>query len=262
MRLKESISLTIAALVISAGAARGNEADAAAQANNPLANMKAFNVHDYYVGDYTEALPDSGNQFWLRYAQPLKIKETTWLMRASLPINSFSTPSEFGLGDFNIFAAYLIPMKNPALSVGVGPQLTAPTATADALGTDKWSAGFAHILFDARSKKIQWGYLLTWHHSFAGDSDARDVHAGAFQYFGFYQLGKGHYLRTAPICAFDLDSDGYTIPIGLGYGKVMKKGSTVYNAFIEPQYSVIDEGPNPWPQWQIFVGLNMQFLGK
>jgi len=102
-----------------------------------------------------------------------------------------------------------------------------------------------HVLFDGRSKKIQWGYLFTWQHSFAGDSDVNYVNTGAFQYFVFYQLGKGHYLRSAPVCAFDLRTEAYTIPVGLGYGKVMKKGNTVYNAFIEPQVSLIDEGPNP-----------------
>jgi hypothetical protein len=234
----------------------------AAQANNPLANMKALNFHNYYIPSYTEPAPDSGNQFWLRYAQPMKIGNTMWLNRASLPITGYSNPDEFGLGDFNIFSAYLIPTKNPAVSFGIGPQLTVPTATATALGTDKWSAGLANILFDGRSKKIQYGYLLTWQHSFAGKSDARDVNLAAFQYFVFYQLRQGWYLRSAPIWAFDLETDSFTIPIGLGAGKVVKKGSVVYNAFVEPQVSVADKGPSPWPEWQIFFALNLQFIGR
>lgn len=238
------------------------EESAAAQANNPLANMKALNFHNYYIPEYTEPLPESGNQFWVRYAQPMKIGKTTWLNRASLPIIGTSKPDEFGLGDFNIFSAYLIPTKNPAISMGIGPQLTIPTATANALGSDKWSAGFANVFFDARSKKIQYGYLLTWQHSFAGDSSARDVNVGAFQYFAFYQLKQGWYLRSAPIWTFDLETDSFTIPLSLGGGKVMKKGSVVYNAFIEPQVSVADDGPNAWPEWQVFFALNLQFLGK
>ncbi len=259
--MKHAALPVVALAVLMFASAVRAEVDASAQANNPLANMKALNFQNYLVPDYTTKLPDLGNQFWIRYAQPIKIAETSWLMRASLPILSYSRPSEFGLGDFNIFAAYLVPMKNPAFSVGVGPQLTVPTATASALGTDKWSTGLAHVLFDARSAKFQWGYLLTWQHSFAGDGPAY-VNQAAFQYFGFYQLGGGHYLRMAPVCAFDLRTDGYTIPVGLGFGKVMKQGNTVYNAFVEPQVSVFDEGPNPWPEWQLFLGLNLQFLGK
>ena len=56
-------------------------------------------------------------------------------------------------------------------------------------------------------------------------------------------------------------SDDYTVPIGVGFGKVIPQGSTVFNVFIEPQVSIFDRGNN-WPQWQVFVGFNMQFLGK
>ena len=41
--------------------------------------------------------------------------------------------------------------------------------------------------------------------------------------------------------------------------KANKKGKTVFNAFVEPQWSVADKGPG-WPEWQVFVGFNMQFL--
>jgi hypothetical protein len=241
-----------------AGHAARAEGDAAAQANNPLANMTALNFQNYYIGDFTSPLPDSGNQFWVRYAQPFTLKDSTWLLRASLPIISYSKPDEFGLGDFNVFAAYLIPTKNPAVSVGIGPQLTVPTATETILGSEKWSAGFAHVLFDGRSRKFQYGYLLTWQGSVAGDDNRDDVNLAAFQYFAFYQLGQGWYLRSAPIWAFDLNDDDYTIPVGLGAGRVIMKDTTVYNLFVEPQFSVADEGT--WPEWQLFFALNLQFL--
>jgi len=122
-----------------------------AQANNPLANFTAVNLQDYYVGEYTS--PDkSGNQFWLRYAQPFSLGNTKWLLRASLPVNTYpvgpNESSTTGVGDLNVFAAYLIDTGNPAVSFGIGPQLTAPTGK-DAVGSEKWSAGFANVLFDA-----------------------------------------------------------------------------------------------------------------
>ncbi len=234
-----------------------------AQANNPLANMVAFNVQNYYIGELTET-DENANQFWLRYAQPFKLGKTQWLARASLPVNSFPTPPdlshETGLGDFNIFAAYLFDTPNPAVSIGLGPQLTAPTASDEALGSEKWSAGLAHVLFDGRNKKFQYGYLLTWQHSFAGEDERADVNVGAAQPFAFYQLGKGVYLRAAPIWVYNFENDAYSVPLGLGIGKVIKRGKTVYNFFIEPQYSVATNGPGQ-PQWQIYFALNMQFLG-
>ncbi|MFW2438300.1 MAG: hypothetical protein ACN4GR_02905 [Arenicellales bacterium] len=238
-----------------------SKADIAAQANNPLANTTAFNLHNYYIGEQTGS-GDSANQFWLRYARPFKLGGD-WLMRASLPINSFpglpDVDKETGLGDLNVFTAYLFDVGNPAISFGFGPQINAPTASQDGLGSGKWSAGFANVLFDARSKKFQYGYLLTWAASFAGEDDRADVNSGAFQPFGMYQLGKGSYLRTTGIWVYDFETDNYSVPLGIGYGKVFKKGKTVYNAFVEPQWSVADKGPG-WPEWQVFIGFNMQFM--
>ncbi len=236
--------------------------DAIAQANNPLANMKAFNIQNYYIGDLTES-DDDANQFWLRYAQPFSLAGTHWLMRASLPVNTFPTPpdakTETGIGDFGIFAAYLFDTGNPAVSFGIGPQLTTPTASNDDLGSEKWSAGFANVLFNATSPKIQYGYLLTWQHSFAGKDSRADVNVGAFQPFAMYQLGGGTYLRAAPIWVYNFESDNYSVPLGLGIGQVVKKGKTVFNFFVEPQFSVLDHGPGQ-PQWQIYFAVNMQFM--
>jgi len=261
MKISSFLVATAVACAAQYAPAADDAGDAAAQANNPLANMTAFNLQNYYIGRVTETDKDA-NQFWLRYAQPFKLLGGNWLMRASLPVNSYPTPPdggmETGLGDINAFAAYLIDTGDPAVSFGFGPQLTAPSATEDALGSGKWSAGFANVLFNAKSKKLQYGYLLTWQTSFAGDSDRGNVNIGAFQPFLFYQLGHGTYLRSAPIWAYNFENDAYSIPIGLGIGKVIPKGKTVFNLFIEPQYSVAWRGPGQ-PDWQIFAGFNMQF---
>lgn len=41
-----------------------------------------------------------------------------------------------------------------------------------------------------------------------------------------------------PQTSFDLQHGTYYIPVGLGGGTAWKIGSTIYNAFIEPRYSV------------------------
>ncbi|MGK7246237.1 hypothetical protein ACSPAH_13760 [Buttiauxella agrestis] len=164
-----------------------------------------------------------------------------------------------GLGDLNLFTAYLIDTGNPAISFGIGPQLTAPTATENALGTQKWSGGLVNVLFNASSPVFQYGYLASWQHSFAGEGDRADVNIGAFQPFAFYQLGGGTYLRAAPIWNYNFQNDSYGVPLGVGIGQVIKQKKTVYNFFVEPQFSAADHGPGQ-PQWQVFAGLNLQFL--
>ena len=149
-----------ATLYCLAGAASAQEQAAAsdvAQANNPLANFTAFNLHDYYIGELTEPDEDA-NQFWVRFAKPFSLGKTNWLMRASLPVNTFPVPPAFdhqtGLGDMNVFAAYLIDTGNPAIAFGIGPQITVPTASKDALGSEKWSAGLVHTLFNCELTEV------------------------------------------------------------------------------------------------------------
>ncbi|CAE6953205.1 conserved exported protein of unknown function [Pseudomonas marincola] len=255
--------LAAAAFALSQGALSAEETtDSAAQANNPLANMTAFNLQNYYIGELTES-DKSADQFWFRYAKPFSVGESNWLLRASLPINSFpsatSSGRTTGIGDLNLFAAYLIDTGDPAVSFGVGPQLTARTATDDELGSEKWSGGLVNVLFNASSPKFQYGYLLSWQQSFAGNESREDVNIAAFQPFAFYQLGGGTYLRAAPIWTYNIENDNYSVPLGLGIGQVFKQKKTVYNFFIEPQVSVADRGPGQ-PEWQVFMSLNLQFL--
>lgn len=238
-----------------------DEADLA-QANNPLANFKAFNIHDYAIGELTGSDDLTANQAWLRYAQPFTIGESNWLLRASLPIMTNPVNADnshkSGIGDFNVFAAYMIDVGNPGISFGIGPQLTLDTSTDDRLGSGKNSAGLANVLFNAESPIFQYGYLLTWQGSFSGDDNRDDVNMGAFQPFAMYQLGGGTYLRSTGIMIYDFEHDTYTVPIGFGIGQVIPTDNVVYNVFIEPQYSIADKGDS-WAQWQVFVGFNMQF---
>jgi hypothetical protein len=235
--------------------------DAVAQANNPLANFTAVNVHNYYIGKLTDVDDKDANQAWLRIAKPFNVGKSLWLMRASLPFNSFPTgPSldtENGLGDLNVFAACLIDTGNPGITAGVGPQITVPTATEDALGSEKWSPGAVATFFDMRSKRFQYGCLLSWSKSVAGDDDREDVNLAAFQPFMFYQLGRGLHLRSSAVTAYNIENDDYSVPVGLGVGQVIPTRKAVFNLFIEPQYSVADEGAG-WPEWQVFMALNTQ----
>ncbi len=260
LQAKLALVAALVSLALPGSAGAQEQSSDAAQANNPLANFTAVNLQNYYIGEFTSPDED-GNQFWVRYAQPVSLGKTNWIFRASLPVNSYpihpGAGNTTGIGNLNAFAAYLIDIGNPAISFGIGPQLTTPSAN-DAVGSRKWSAGLANVLFNASSKKFQYGYLLTWQASFAGSDRSGDVNTGAFQPFTFFQLGKGRYLRAAPIWVYDFENDTYSVPLGIGFGQVIPTKKVVYNAFIEPQWSVADKGPG-YPDWQIFVGFNMQF---
>jgi hypothetical protein len=229
----------------------------AAQANNPLADIQAFNLHNYYIPELSGGVDGTGNSFILRYAQPFG----RWLMRASLPFNRVPTgpgSSTSSVGDLDAFFAYLFDTGNPARSFGLGPQIVLPTAGKDATGTGKYQLGAAAVYFDASSARFQWGGLVTYRTDVAGDDDREDTSLLAVQPFYFLQLGNGNYLRGAPIWTFDLESDDYAVPVALGFGKVIPTERVVFNVFIEPQFTVLSKGSGQ-PEFQLFMGFNMQF---
>jgi len=246
-------------LLVSHLAHAQDTSDVAAQANNPLATFKTFNLHNQYVGELTGS-GDDANSIFLRNALPVSAFGGEWLVRSTLPINSFPDPTggtDFGLGDFNVFAAYLIDTGNPTVSFGIGPQLTAPTATDATLGSEKLSLGLANVLFNLTDPAFQWGYLATWQASVAGDSSRADVNQAAFQPLLIRQLGQGWYLRSTAIWTYDFETDNYNIPVGLGIGKVMKTDQAIVNLFVEPSISIASDGPGQ-SEWGIFAGINFQ----
>jgi hypothetical protein len=242
------------------------EGSGAAQANNPLANMTALNFHNYYMTRLTDAPAGAYlNNTWVRFARPFA--DGRLLLRVSLPVNTVATPDPVGnsitavngLSDVNAFLSYNF-ISKPTATVGIGPLLAFPTATDQALGSGKWQGGLAFVAFIARSPVFQFGGLITWQASFAGDPDRASTNLAALQPFYFWQLGKGTYLRGAPIWVFDIHNEAYNMPLALGIGKVVPMGRTVFNLFIEPQYTMLHKGTQP--QFQLFTGINLQFLSK
>lgn len=237
----------------------------AAQANNPLANMTALNFHNYYMPRLTDAPDDAYmNTGWIRFAKPFV--NGKFLFRLSAPLATIATPGASagtvdavnGLGDINAFLSYSFISKSTA-TVGIGPLLAAPTATETALGAEKWQGGLAFVAFFARSPVFQYGGLITWQASFAGNEERSETNLMAIQPFYFWQLGKGTYLRGAPVWVFNLEEENYAIPMGIGIGKVVPVDNIMFNLFIEPQYTLLHKGTQP--QFQLFTGINIQIMG-
>lgn len=225
------------------------------RANDPMANIKAFNLHNYIIPQLY-GLPDNHmNQLIARYSQPLG----NVLLRLSMPFVTTSAANESpqsGLGDLNLFAIYSFPSSN-GNKFGIGPNLTFPTGTHN-LGAGKWQTGLSVLAFLAKSKLIQMGSLLQWSGSFAGDKDRADVSMLTPQIFFIWQIGAGFCLRSTGIWSFNLKNGDYNVPVGLGVGKVVKAGHVVFNIFAEPQFTVLAEGIGQ-PRFQTFVGFNTQF---
>jgi hypothetical protein len=237
-----------------------SDADNANKSNNPLNLAASFNVQNYYTPSMF-GTSGHANSLLLRPTVPVGPVGpigVPQIFRLTVPVSTAPNPAggyNTGLGDINLFDIFLL--SQGETQVGVGPLLTMPTATDPSLGTGKWQAGLAAVVINADKARLI-GALVQWQHSFAGQSSRPTVQSLTAQPFGIFNLPGGWYIRSTGIWTFDLQHGNYYLPVGLGGGKAWKRGSVIYNAFVEPQYSVAHSGAGV-PKWQIFAGLNMTF---
>ncbi len=257
---KWAIPATVAVICcvpLSIPAQEHSQSDQANEANNPLTPKITINFQDQWAPELFGS-DEETNAFLLRGLLPHKLFGQPQLFRFTLPVATAPAPGGdvTALGDLNLIN--LFPFKLGHIEVAVGPQLTIPTATSDATGTDKWQLGAAGLLIAPQ----QWGMLgglVTWQASIAGDDDRPEQNNLTVQPLLFYNLPTGWYLRSTAIWNFDLERGHYAIPIGAGIGKVfVRPGGVTINVFAEPQFTIAHDGAGQ-PKFQVFAGVNLQF---
>jgi hypothetical protein len=243
-------------LVLTPPAAAQTAAEVA-KANNPLAPVTAINLQNYFIPTLYGVPDQSANAMLLR---PV-VATSKMIVRGTLPLSTVPSGSGegvSGLGDFSVFDAFLLTSSESKTQFGVGPLLVIPTATDDALGAGKWQAGAAAVLVSNVTPTVLMLALVTYQHSFAGDSARATASVLTAQPGAIIQVGNGYYLRTTGLWQFNTQTGDYSIPFGLGAGKVLRAGKAVLNLFLEPQFTVLHRGAGQ-PAFQVFSGLNIQF---
>lgn len=229
-------------------------------ANNPLTPKITISIHDQAAPDLYD-LEQGSNALLFRGVLPHRLGGRGQIFRYTLPV--VTAPDGFGgsatgLGDLNVFDIVPFVLKKARMEIGVGPQVTVPTATDELTGTGKWQAG-AVVMAIAPRKFGLAGALVTWQHSFAGDDDRESQHNLSIQPLVIYNLPQGWYLRSTASWNFAFAQDVWVIPVGAGIGKVwVRPNGTAINVFVEPQISIAHDGAGQ-PKMQIFTGLNLQF---
>ncbi|MGX5818948.1 hypothetical protein ACWKWU_12170 [Chitinophaga lutea] len=234
------------------------------KANNPLANAKAINLQNYYIPTIYDDAGLRSNSFLLRYSQPFAKGKI--LLRVTQPVNTMPTgytPGGFvtyasGLGDLNFFATYTFTKPDAKTLIGAGPQVVIPTGTNQALTAGRVQVGGAFIIFSSPTPALQLGGLITYQKDVGGQEDRGPAQVLIAQPFALFQLGKGAYLRSTALANFNIETEAYNVPIGIGIGHVAKSGKAVFNIFLEPQFTILHYGPGQ-PALQFFGGINTQF---
>ncbi len=164
---------------------------------------------------------------------------------------------ESGLGDLD-FTAFLSPAKPGSWIFGLGPTISLPTATDDALGSDRWGLGPSAVALTMDGPWV-YGALIKNQWDVGGDGDRKKINRGLLQPFVNYNMAGGWYLVSSPIITANWrvdQSDRWTVPMGGGFGRLFRIGEQPVNAQIQAFYNVLhaDLGGN----WSL--RLQIQFL--
>ena len=232
----------------------------AKQLANPVASLISLplqNNFDFGVG------PFDGFKYTLNVQPviPISLSEK-WNMisRTIIPIITQSDVTgngnnETGLGDIAQSVFFSPKEVKNGLVWGVGPVFLLPTATNNALGSDKWGIGPNALILKLKG---QWTYGALVNHiwSFAGNG-TNDINATFFQPFMTYASKSGASITLASENTQSWDNDIFGGFAGVYYAKVMKFGKQMMQLGGGPK---IFYGNNPFnPEWGIRVNIIFLF---
>ena len=238
-------------------AAEQSTQDLAKATQNPLASMISLpfqNNTNFGIG------PDDETQNILNIQPvwPFSLNDNWNLVtRTILPVISqpgVLTDGEGrvnGLGD-TTFTGWLSPANPGKWIWGVGAAFLIPTATDDALGSDKWGAGPTIVLLTTPGKWVV-GSLFSNVWSFAGSGD-QDVNLFTWQYFINYNLSDGWYLTSAPVITANWEASSgekWTVPFGAGGGKVFVAGKQPMKLQVQAYVNAV--APAGAPDWTLQI---------
>lgn len=195
---------------------------------------------------------------------PIKLSEG-WLLvnRAiipviDMPLLALGVGDEFGLGDIN-YTPFLSPREAGGNTFwGIGPSITFPTASEPILGTEKLLLGPSFLVMK-ESPPWSLGFLISNSWSVGGEEDRADVNAGFVQPWLYYNFPSGAYIFYEPVITVDWEAESdeqWTVPLGVGVGKIFTIGSQYMNMQITAFNNI--ERPTGTAEWS--VRYQIQFL--
>lgn len=258
-----AVSTAVLALVGVSAAQPASEEDLAKETQNPVSEL----ISVPFESNFNFGVGPNDDLQYILYVQPVvpfRLNED-WNLIARTIIPLIDQPElgpgvggVFGLGDIQL-SQFLSPAKSGALLWGIGPIFQFPTATDDALGSDKWSAGPTAAALTIRGPWVA-GALVNHLWSFAGDDDRADVNQTLIQPIVNYNLPGGWFLSSVPYITANWETDGddrWTVPIGIGVGKVHRFGTQPVSLQLTPYYNVVR--PDDAAEWTLQFRINLLF---
>lgn len=246
-----------AVMYSASGHAQEADTDLAKKAQNPIANLISVPIQNntsFNIGPYDRTANVLNIQpVWPFYGGRLITR--TILPVVWQPDITSETGGTNGIGDLN-FTAFYSP-ETEDFTWGVGPVLYFPTGK-EGISSDKYSAGLSLV---ALATPGPWVVGALWNNvwSYAGDDEASDVNQMLLQYFINYNFSS-FYLTSAPIITANWEAEEgqqWTVPFGIGIGKLFKAGKLPLNCSAQYYYNVVT--PDYGPDWMLRLQVQMLF---
>jgi hypothetical protein len=229
----------------------------AKKTQNPVADLISVpiqNNFNFNVGPHNQ----TQTVINIQPVVPIKLNEDFNLItRTILPVvdqpDPVSNTSQFGLGNLNT-TLFLSPSKSKAVTWGVGPIFGFPTKTNDLLGSNTFTVGPSAVVVAMPNHWVI-GALANQQWSMGNAPPNQRVNAMLIQPFINYNLPEGWYLTSAPVITANWEafgnnsSDRWVIPIGGGFGKIVKTGGPPLNMNLQGYYNVVN--PTQGSDWQL-----------
>jgi hypothetical protein len=258
----------ILATLLAAERASAKDAEALAkESQNPIADLVTLPIEENFgfggIDGRTQHVVNVSPVYPLRlHERWLLINRAIIPAVVSLPSSVTGLDDEIGLGDIN-FTPFLSPQGlSERFSFAIGPNFTFPSATDPALGTGKWSVGPAAILLMEQGPWVT-GFLIANSWSIGGKTGRPDVNAGVLQPWLYYNFPNGAYLFTEPVMTVNWKAEPgerWTVPVGIGAGKIFQIGSQFINVQLAAFYNV--ERPTGSPKWTIRPQIQLLFPAR
>ena len=237
------------------------EGSLAKAAQNPLASMISL---PFQNNTNTNVGPLDGTQNILNI-QPVwpidwndnwNLITRTIVPVVSQPAMSAAGSRKSGLGDIT-FTGFFAPKETEKWIWGAGAAVLLPTG-GDGLTADKWGLGPSIVALSMDGPWV-YGGLVSNVWSVAG-SGASDINLLTLQPFINYNLPGGRYFTSSPVISANWEAaseEQWTVPLGLGYGKIFKLGNTPVNGQISLYRNV--KRPTNGAEWQLRAQLQFMF---
>ena len=148
---------------------------------------------------------------------------------------------ESGFGDISLITLISPARLKSRFLWGIGPTFIFPTASKDELGQEKWQAGPSAVGLWMGKDWILGVFPQEWW-SFAGNSDRKSTNLTNIQYFIWRMLPGEWQIGMSPNITMNWEADRdnrFTVPVGLGVGKLVRLGKLPLKIQLQGQYSVI-----------------------